>query len=301
VYRRKICGNSAPLARNLEKYLANHLECEVYCGQDKFPEKLTSQGAPRLDRREAAPNKQPLLKRVTLWHKVQNRKVVGNAAPLEKNVAAYLLKHPEFEIYDASGDEREKMVHKTVQRVLSSIVSSVAAMNKHLQPDQSRSSNAKKRRWNVNAPNANAAHRRPKKSRIAVPGNESAEQSSLEMLLEAASKPKAFKISKPKAFKISKPKADQSSLEMLLEATDQTRGPMPPLLLEPVTDVPKKAPVSPPFSPLCGPEDMESDALQMLHELSLPPPAMKASASHRLLSEALLCLSGESEDSETES
>jgi hypothetical protein len=80
VYQRKISDNSAPLARNLEKYLANHLECEVYCGQDKFP--VTSQGAPRLDRREAAPNKQPLLKRVTLWHKVQNRKVVGNAAPL---------------------------------------------------------------------------------------------------------------------------------------------------------------------------------------------------------------------------
>ena len=121
------------------------------------------------------------------------------------------------------------------------------------------------------------------------------------MLLEAASKPKGFKISKPEAFKISKPKADQSSLEMLLEATDQTRGPMPPLLLEPVPDVPKKAPVSPPFSPLCGPDDMESDALQMMHESSLPLPAMKAPASHRLLSEALLCLSGESEDSETES
>ena len=76
VYQRKICGASAPLARNLEKYLVKHLDCEVYCGHDKLPENLTSQGAPRLDRREAAPNMQPLRKRVTIWHKVQNRKVV---------------------------------------------------------------------------------------------------------------------------------------------------------------------------------------------------------------------------------
>jgi len=37
---------------------------------------------------------------VTLWNKAQHKKLSGNAAPLRRNVAAYLAKHPEYEIYD---------------------------------------------------------------------------------------------------------------------------------------------------------------------------------------------------------
>ena len=59
----------------------------------------------------------PIQKRVTLWHKVQKRKVVGNAAPLEKNVHTYLAKHPEYEIYDAHGHEKEKDIQRAVEKV----------------------------------------------------------------------------------------------------------------------------------------------------------------------------------------
>jgi len=39
-------------------------------------------------------------RRVTVWNRVTKRKVSGNAAPMEKNLADYLKKHPECELYN---------------------------------------------------------------------------------------------------------------------------------------------------------------------------------------------------------
>ncbi|KAJ8907243.1 hypothetical protein NDN08_003724 [Rhodosorus marinus] len=81
---RKIAGNAAPLRRNLEKYLSKHPECEVYRGQEKILEQsgITKQN-----------------EHVPIWHKLDRRKVTGNAAPLRKNVELYLGKHPNCEVY----------------------------------------------------------------------------------------------------------------------------------------------------------------------------------------------------------
>jgi hypothetical protein len=122
VYNRRICGNSAPMFSNLAKYLAKHPECEVYCGQDV--------GSAPTKTRVLAAAPIVILKRVTLWHKASKRKVVGNAAPLEKNLAKYLSKHPEYEVFDVGGEEKEKDIQSAIQRVLGAIVTSVVAINK---------------------------------------------------------------------------------------------------------------------------------------------------------------------------
>lgn len=97
--RRKIAGNAAPLRRNVARYLAAHPECEVFDGQDKRVEGLLSidpaTGLPVIAQNEHVP----------IWHARERRKVTGNAAPLRKNVSAYLKKHRECEVYDGQDKE----------------------------------------------------------------------------------------------------------------------------------------------------------------------------------------------------
>ncbi|KAF6001136.1 hypothetical protein F1559_003433 [Cyanidiococcus yangmingshanensis] len=84
---RKIAGNAAPLRRNLRKYLTRHPECEVFDGQD---ERLDPEVRASMVDNEHVP----------IWHRIERRKVTGNAAPLRKNLAKYLTKHPECEVYN---------------------------------------------------------------------------------------------------------------------------------------------------------------------------------------------------------
>ncbi|KAF6001720.1 hypothetical protein F1559_002237 [Cyanidiococcus yangmingshanensis] len=89
---RKISGNAAPLAKNLRKYLAKYTTCEVYCGQD-----LDEQG--RLRSMDSRGGHGGLGEHVPIWNRVKKLKISGNASPLAKNLKAYLLRHPDCEVY----------------------------------------------------------------------------------------------------------------------------------------------------------------------------------------------------------
>jgi len=91
---RKISGNAAPMENNLHDYLAKHPDCEVYAGQGGMVDPA------------ARAAQQLAEKRITIWNRVERRKVSGNAAPLEKNLKMYLKKHPEYEVY--TGQERSR-------------------------------------------------------------------------------------------------------------------------------------------------------------------------------------------------
>jgi len=72
---------------------------------------------------EASPNKAPLNQqsgaytnayygepeqRVTIWNRVEQRKLSGNSAPFRKNLGEYIRKHPEWELY--AGQDKEGYV-----------------------------------------------------------------------------------------------------------------------------------------------------------------------------------------------
>merc|ERR1711988_1284367 len=76
---RKISGNAAPKARNVQRYIKSHPDCEVYDGQDK---RLT----PGEEQARAATTQS----RVCIFNRKENVIYSGNAAPLEKNLDEYL-------------------------------------------------------------------------------------------------------------------------------------------------------------------------------------------------------------------
>jgi len=86
--KRKISGMAAPMEKNLEQYLRQHPECEIYNGQG---ERLNPVEKAEIIARE---------KRIQIWNKAERRRVSGKAAPCEKNLAEYLRKHPECEVYN---------------------------------------------------------------------------------------------------------------------------------------------------------------------------------------------------------
>lgn len=85
--KRKVSGNAAPMEKNLSEYLKKHPECEMYNGQDKH---LTMEEKAQLIAEQ---------NRIPIWNKAESRKISGNAAPSEKNLADYLAKHPNCEVY----------------------------------------------------------------------------------------------------------------------------------------------------------------------------------------------------------
>lgn len=95
---RKIAGNAAPLGKNVGKYLKAHPECEVYEDQDQ--DSKGGRKRQRIDPSEAAAGDH-----ISIWNKRLKRKIAGNAAPLAKNLEAYLAKRPDCEVYHSQDQE----------------------------------------------------------------------------------------------------------------------------------------------------------------------------------------------------
>lgn len=108
VEKRKIAGNAAPLGKNVERYLRQHPDCEVYVDQDEDrPGSRSNRKRPKYNYH----NEQPSAgEHVAIWNRVERRKVAGNAAPLAKNLEAYLRKNPNCEVYNYQDakDKRKK-------------------------------------------------------------------------------------------------------------------------------------------------------------------------------------------------
>ncbi|PXF47045.1 hypothetical protein BWQ96_03122 [Gracilariopsis chorda] len=92
--KRKIAGNAAPLGKNIERYLREHQECEVYTGQDISDKQERKASGLQYPSALSAGD------HVTVWNRVEKRKIAGNAAPLVKNLEAYLRKNPNCEVYN---------------------------------------------------------------------------------------------------------------------------------------------------------------------------------------------------------
>jgi|EP01047_Picozoa_sp_COSAG01_P067916 hypothetical protein len=310
VYRRRIAGNSAPMEHNLAKYLMKHPECEIFCGQDSKVDTWPYEPGTRraASARVGGVPAAPPQKRVTLWHKMQKRKIVGNAAPLEKNVAEYLRKHPEYEVYDANGQLGERDVQRAVEKVLGAIVTSVANQNRR-SPGQTSSStaarctgtepskpskpsklakpSAKRRRKHhmsggKQLRGTKASARAAKRRMVALAAGQVQDerekqerQMSLSVLLDIASRAAV-----PQAVE-SAPEEPRGMLDLLVQATQPGKHCDVSIEQDATMLVGASTPESPPFSPIMGPAAAEQFlAIQELC-LAAPSPAKK-SQFHRL-------------------
>jgi BRK domain len=113
--KRKIAGNAAPLGKNLQKYLEQHPDCEVYQVQDHdHANNRSGRKRQRADGETAAGD------HVAIWNKREKRKIAGNAAPLLKNLVNYLARRPDCEPYDFQDLELKKdMIRRRGQGKLS--------------------------------------------------------------------------------------------------------------------------------------------------------------------------------------
>ena len=297
----RCAGNSAPMEHNLAKYLAKHPECEVYCGQDVHGGKGTGETGDqqRVEVVVAKPRKPagPIQKRVTLWHKVQKRKVVGNAAPLEKNVHTYLAKHPEYEVYDAHGHEREKDIQRAVEKVMTAIVTSVAALNRDLEEKNRSTAPSRKRKPQVKLSGGKRPKEGPtrkastaKSAKLAAAEEEEQQQgqcTGLSFLLHIASGGSAAAAISAGPEAEAEAEAEEHGMAAgLLDLLAAVRPEPAQLvfklaaaaaLLPPI----KESPESPPFSPMMQPTQGESAKMEVL-SLAPSPVRTATNSFHRL-------------------
>jgi len=100
VEMRKISGNSAPKAQNVQAYMKRHPNMVVYDGTQHGPGENDG----------SVSEYQP---RVTIWNKKERKCLSGNAAPLAKNLEKYLRKHPECEVYTGQANKAKQMLAPT--------------------------------------------------------------------------------------------------------------------------------------------------------------------------------------------
>lgn len=53
---------------------------------------------------------------VTIWNRLEKRKIAGNAAPLRRNLAAYLAKHKDCEVYNSQDVKAGQKPRKAIKK-----------------------------------------------------------------------------------------------------------------------------------------------------------------------------------------
>lgn len=109
----KICGNSAPLYGNVQKYLERSPDMEIYCGQDhddRLPENW---------RMETHSGKRVRLTngRLFLRDKETKRRLGGNACPLYRNMDTFLRKNPRYERTTAPPQREQQVSDQSLDRL----------------------------------------------------------------------------------------------------------------------------------------------------------------------------------------
>lgn len=92
VENRKLAGNAAPLATNVDKYLRDHPEYVIYNGQNTKGYRPTT----RAERLSYVNFNGPT---VPIWNMQTRKMVAGTAAPARKNLKIFLETHPHCEVY----------------------------------------------------------------------------------------------------------------------------------------------------------------------------------------------------------
>lgn len=94
----------------------------------------SADGMPALNKTAGKSSQDPDNRRVTIWNRLQGRKIAGNAAPLSKNLDDYLRKHPHCERYVGQDRATRYTHHRKILPVGANVNLNVNAFPQNIRP-----------------------------------------------------------------------------------------------------------------------------------------------------------------------